>query len=234
MCLDSVLRIVFLTVWLNQLMKRTRAEPSRDADTEQRILNAAHTVFVRRGTAGARTQEIAEEAGVNKALLHYYFRSKERLAEAVFLRAAKQLLPPVIEILTSNLDLEEKVARVVRHELDQLSRTPFLPGYLISEVSHHPERARLLVTAVAGDPDIFRPRVLDALRQQIEERVRAGRMRAIAPHQFVVNLLSLCMFPFAMRPLVKAVLGLDEKGFAHFIDQRRSELASFFLGALRP
>ena len=212
-------------------MKQAKA---RDADTEQRILNAAHTVFVRRGTAGARTQEIAEEAGVNKALLHYYFRSKERLAEAVFLRAARQLLPPVIQILSSDLELEEKVTRVVQHELDQLSRTPFLPGYVISEVSHHPERARLLITAVAGDPEVFRPRVLEALRVQIEERVHAGTMRPIEPTQFMVNLVSLCMFPFAMRPLVKAVLGLDEKGFASFIEQRRTELVSFFLGALRP
>jgi TetR/AcrR family transcriptional regulator len=77
-------------------------------DTEQRILDAAHRVFVRLGTAGARTQEIAKEAGVNSALLHYYFRTKERLAEAVFRRAAGKLMPTVIGILASNLDIETK------------------------------------------------------------------------------------------------------------------------------
>src|SRR5262245_44811852 len=82
--------------------------------TEQRILDAAHAVFIRRGTAGARMQEIAEEAGVNKALLHYYFRNKERLAEAVFRRVALQLFPPVIGVLSSTeLSIEEKVARVI-------------------------------------------------------------------------------------------------------------------------
>ena len=79
---------------------------SPDRDTEQRILDAAHVVFLRRGTAGARMQEIAKEADVNSALLHYYFRSKERLAEAVFQRAAMQLMPAVIRILGSDAELE--------------------------------------------------------------------------------------------------------------------------------
>src|SRR5579862_6619724 len=80
----------------------------RDGLTEQRILDAAHAVFVRSGTAGARTQEIAREAGVNSALLHYYFRTKERLAEAVFARAAGELFPAVLRILNSDASLEEK------------------------------------------------------------------------------------------------------------------------------
>src|SRR3954447_24395858 len=90
----------------------------RDGDTEQRILDAAHTVFLRAGTAGARMQDIATEAGVNQALLHYYFRSKARLSEAAFRRAAGQLLPQVIEVMASAAEIEEKVERVVRLELD--------------------------------------------------------------------------------------------------------------------
>src|SRR5437762_13767076 len=97
---------------------------SRDGDTEQRILDAAHAVFLRRGTAGARTQEIAKEAGVNSALLHYYFRTKERLAAAVFQRAASQLMPAVIGILASDANLEEKVRQVIDVELRQLLATP--------------------------------------------------------------------------------------------------------------
>src|SRR5438552_19155582 len=83
-------------------VKRTRSTE----ETERRILDAAHAVFVRAGTAGARTLEIAKEAGVNPALLYYYFRTKERLAEAVFRRAAGQLLPAVIRILGSDATLE--------------------------------------------------------------------------------------------------------------------------------
>src|SRR3954463_9496661 len=127
-----------------------RPTPQRDGNTEQQILDGAHAVFVRHGTSGARMQDIAAEAGVNQALLHYYFRSKERLSEAVFRRAATQLLPRVIEAMASELPIEDKVARVVEIELDHLLRVPYLPGYIISELHHHPERARQLLSAITG------------------------------------------------------------------------------------
>jgi TetR/AcrR family transcriptional regulator len=208
---------------------------SRDRDTEQRILDAAHAVFLRRGTAGARTQEIAKEAGVNSALLHYYFRTKERLAAAVFQRAASQLMPAVIGILASDANLEEKVHQVVDVELRQLLATPYLPGYIISELTHHPDRAAQLFSSATGlSPAEIRARVFKVLRAQINARVRARRMHAISPQQFAVNLLALCVFPFAARPMVMAFVGLDDAGFRQFVERRRKELAPFFLRALRP
>ena len=212
-----------------------KLEGQRDGDTEQRILDAAHAVFVRSGTAGARMQEIAREAGVNSALVHYYFRSKERLAEAVFRRVAGNLLPSVIKVLSSDRDLAAKVQAVVDVELDALSRAPFIPTYLISELAHHPERARQLVSAVTGMvPEEVGRSVLAALQLQIDAEVAAGAMHPIAPDQFVVNLLSLCIFPFAGRPMLQVLLGIDDEGFKGFIDRRRIELPSFFMRALRP
>jgi TetR/AcrR family transcriptional regulator len=204
-------------------------------DAEQRILDAAHRVFLHRGSAGARTQEIADEAGVNKALLHYYFRSKERLAEAVFRRAAGNLMPPVIAALGSEDELEVKVARVIEIELDVLLRHPYLPGYIISELTHHPERGKQFLAALSGVPlEVLVARVLDVVGRQIRARVRAGRMRPIAPDQFMLNLLSLCIFPFAARPMVQTLLLLDDAAFARLIARRRRELPTFFLQALRP
>ena len=164
-------------------MRRAPAPRSRDGDAEQRILDAAHAVFVRRGTAGARMQEIAAEAHVNQALLHYYFRSKERLARAAFERAGSQLMPAVIRVVASDEALEEKVAHVIALELDHLSRAPYLPGYIIGEVAHHPERAQQLIAAMTHGltPEDIRPRVFGALKRQIDQRVAAGAMRRIAP-----------------------------------------------------
>jgi TetR/AcrR family transcriptional regulator len=215
--------------------RKPRPAARRDGDTEQKILDAAHTVFVRRGTAGARMQQIAVEAGVNQALLHYYFRSKEQLAQAAFARAAAQLMPAAIDILASDGELEDKVARVIALELDQLTRVPYLPGYLIGEVTHRPERARQLIAAMAGQSaDEIRPRVFGALAAQINARVANGTMRSIAPESFMVNLMSLCIFPFAARPMLMAMIGLDDRGFAQFITRRRTELPAFFLAGLRP
>lgn len=217
---------------------RSRPAPLPEPATpnaEERILDAAHRVFLRRGSAGARTQEIADEAGVNKALLHYYFRSKERLAAAVFQRAATKLMPPVIATLASNHELEIKIARVIDIELDVLLEHPYLPGYIISELTHNPARARELLAALAGvSVDELAPRLFDTLGRQIRARVREGRMRPIAPDQFMLNLLSLCIFPFAARPMVQAMLGLDDADFARLIARRKRDLPIFFLHGLRP
>lgn len=211
------------------------AAPAIDADTEDRILDAAHAVFLRRGTAGARTQEIADEAGVNKALLHYYFRSKARLADAVFQRAARRLIPPLLAMLASDLPLEAKVRELVRRELDVLSATPGLPGYLLSEMHHHPERLDALMAGIIGTaPEKAVSPVLATLRAQIDAAVRAGSMRPIPPEQFMVSLVSLCIFPFAARPLLTAMLGGGDAAFDRMIAARRDTLADFFLAGLRP
>jgi TetR/AcrR family transcriptional regulator len=211
------------------------SEPARDGDTEQRILEAARVVFIRRGTAGARMQEIAAEAGVNQALLHYYFRSKERLAEAVFRHVAGRVVPTVLGLFGSDLTIEGKVEQIVAAYIEAFSSSPFLPGYILSELHHHPERATQLFTSAAGgEPDQIVGRILGKLRVQIHEHVNAGTMRPIAAEQFIVNLLSLCIFPFAAKPFLGVALGLDDKAFARFVDQRKRELPAFFLNALRP
>ena len=203
-----------------------------DDGSEQRILDAADAVFVRRGTDGARMQEIAEEAGVNKALLHYYYRTKDGLAQAVFRRVASAFMPVIIETMASDLSLEAKAEKVVQHYLEVFGRRPYLPGYLISEVTHHPGRLPPLFAAIAGTQ--FKKRVLTKLSQQIDERVRAGTLAPIAPEQFLVNIVSLCVFPFAARPILMVALGLDAKGFERFIAQRREALPPFVARALRP
>lgn len=217
------------------MVKQAKTPHSHDGDTEQRILHAARTVFLKRGTAGARMQEIAEEAGVNQALLHYYFRSKERLSEAVFREAAGRMFPAIIQILGSNLDIGEKIDGIVDTYLTAMSDRPFLPGYIISELHHHPERIQQLLGDVAGGKlsDVVRP-ALDKLDRQLAAEARAGRMRRISGEQFLVNLLSLCVFPFAAHPMLRAALGFDDDDFRKFIAQRRKELPQFIRNALTP
>lgn len=207
----------------------------RGGDTEARILEAARQVFLRRGTSGARMADIADHAGVNQALLHYYFRNKARLAEAVFQRAARDLFPAVVETLMSDAALGEKVRRVVDIELSTLLRHPFLPGYILSELNHHPERVEQFIEMTVGlRIDEVAPRLFGRLGGQIEAAVDSGEIRPIAPEQFVINLLSLCIFPFAARPMITAITGMDDDGFRAMIERRKTELPEFFLQGLRP
>ena len=215
--------------------KTAPAVAQRDGVTEQRILDAARTVFLRRGTAGARMQEIAREAGVNQALLHYYFRSKEGLSSAVFRQIASRLFPALAQTFGADISLDAKIDRLVAVYLDNLSRNPFLPGYLLSELHHHPERvAELLASTIGAEPAGVMSPLLRKLGQQIDAEVAAGTMRPIAPEQFAINLISLCIFPFAARPMLRVVFGMDDDAFARFIEQRRTELPAFFRNALRP
>ena len=208
---------------------------AKDGDTERRILDAARTVFIKRGTSGARMQEIAEEAAVNQALLHYYFRSKERLSEAVFAETAGRMIPAILGILGSETSIDEKIDRVVETYIDTMSRSPFLPGYIISELHHHPERIPKLIGSVTGRSlsATISP-VLEKLDKQLASEARKKRIRRISAQQFLVNLLSLCVFPFAARPMLRAAFDLDDDGFARMMALRRKELPQFIRHALAP
>ena len=194
-------------------------------------------MFVRRGTAGARTQEIAKEAGVNPALLHYYFRTKERLAEAVFQRAAGQLLPAVIRILGSDAALEDKVEQVVRgRAAAPRPRRRTCPATSSASWRITPTARAQLIAAVTGEvPVELGTRVCDgAAAADRRARPQAGRCTRFRPISSSSTCSRSACFPFAARPMLMALLGIDQAGFDQFIDRRRKELAPFFLRALRP
>ena len=199
-----------------------------DPETRERILEAAHRVLLRKGTAGSRTQEIAAEAGVNKALVHYYFGTKAALADAIFERALGALTPRIFGILADpDRSIEQKVPAIVREQIEFHSARPYLAGYLVSELHAHPERVASLFRRQGPVP-------LDVLRRQLREAARAGKLRPISPEQFVVNLISLLIFPFAIRPALGALLSLDATRWAAFLDERRRLLPDFFMAGLRP
>lgn len=203
----------------------------KTSETEVRILEAAHRVFLRRGTHGARMQEIAEEAGVNQALLHYYFRSKERLSAAVFQKAVGAFLPRIAEMLGSDASVEDKVGVVVEVELSFFKENPYLPGYLIGELNQNADRVGEMLDMMGMQQMRV---VLQKLDAQLEARAREGTLRSISAREFVVNLFSLCIFPFAARPMLRLVLGIDNDAFGAFIEERKRTLPAFFLNALRP
>lgn len=208
---------------------KTATAPAADEQaTRERILAAAHRVFTTQGTAKARTQEIADEAGVNKALVHYYFGTKDALADAVFRNAASQFMPRIFGILASEeLSIEEKVRGVVREQVDFHLARPYLAGYVISEAHAEPERVRAIMGGTGGAP-------LAVLRRQLAAAIVAGEIRRISAEQFVVSLVALLVFPFAVRPLLPVLVGIDADRFPAFVEARKRDLPDFFLAGLRP
>ncbi|MBA3316881.1 MAG: TetR/AcrR family transcriptional regulator [Gemmatimonadales bacterium] len=209
--------------------KPPRVTPPADQETRDRILDAAHIVFTRKGTASSRTQEIAAQAGVNKALVHYYFGTKAALADAIFARALGTLMPRIFGILADpDRSIEEKVPAIVREQIDFQSARPYFAGYMVSELHAEPERITRLMARQGGRVP------LDVIRRQLREGARAGKFRRISPEQFVANLMGLLIFPFAIRPALCELLGFDTPRWHAFLEERRRLLPDFFMAGLRP
>ena len=107
-------------------------------ETESRILEAAQTVFVREGTREAKLKEIAEEADVNQALLHYYYRDKKTLADTVFEKVASEFFPQLEAILNADQTVEEKVRTFVPKYINLIQENPYLPSYIVGELNRNP------------------------------------------------------------------------------------------------
>ena len=199
----------------------------KDLTTEQLILNAAKKVFVRKGMAGARMQDIADEAGINKALLHYYFRNKEKLFEVIFMEAAGKLFPRINAIFSSDQPLFEKIESFCDEYISVITDNPYLPLFVLNEINRDPEY--FMQKVMTGKT---RPRP-EKFLQQIEGETKRGIIKRINPLQLLMNLLSMTIFPFVARPMFQKNLGLTEQQFRAIMEQRKKEIPRFIIGAIK-
>ncbi len=198
-------------------------------ETESRILEAARTVFVREGTHTAKLKDIAEEAEVNQALLHYYFRDKKTLADTVFETVASEFFPQLEAILTADQPVEEKINTFVPTYIDLVQENPYLPSYIVGELNRNPEKLKNRIRSLGLAP--FEN--LDSLDRQLTRRAEEGTLRPMSAEEFVVNLVSLCVFPFIARPLLEAAMGVEGEAFDRLVEKRKETVPQFFLNAIR-
>ena len=144
-------------------------------DTEVLILDAARKVFLENGFDGTTMQQIADEAGINKALLHYYFRSKDRLFEAVFLEAFARMVPNVLKIFTADLEFNDKIRGLVETYISALQQYPQIPQFILHELHRNPGRIIELMHSSGIDPDV----VMNVIRDEIDK----GNIVEIDPRQ---------------------------------------------------
>lgn len=207
-----------LTIWLNRLVIIVT--------TEEQILSAARKVFMIKGLAGARMQDIANEAGINKALLHYYFRSKDKLFEHVFLELTKNFIPQIISILESDLPLFEKIEHFCRLYIGSIKETPFIPLFVINEINRQPDE---FLNRMWGRK---KPN-LSVLRQQIEGAIRKKQIRNIDPMQLILHMVSLCIFPFLAKPMMQRLGSLSDKAYEQLITERINEVPAFIIESIK-
>jgi len=211
-----------LTVWLNHMVKQ-----KIDQSTEQVILEAAKKVFVRKGMAGARMQDIADEAGINKALLHYYFRSKEKLFEMIFMEAAAKLFPKINAIFDADQPLFEKIESFCDEYISIVMENPYLPLFVLNEINQDPEYFMQKVWKGNSKPNPSK------FLEQMEREVKRGTIKRISPLHLLMNLISMTIFPFVAKPMFQKNLGLDELQFRSVMEQRKNEIPKFIIDAIK-
>lgn len=187
-----------------------------NSTTEQRILLAAEQVFLEKGMDGARMQDIADRAGINKALLHYYFRSKEKLFDAIFEANFKQFIPVLDKVIQENMDLKTALKRLANLYYELLTAKPYLPIFILTEINRNPGQIENNLINKMGIRGVI-TRIIEKMKN--EQTIQAD------PRQVVISTISAIIFPFVARQLlIPLVFENDPENFQQFMDERREFL----------
>lgn len=182
--------------------------------TEEKIFEAAFKVFQLKGFKGARMQEIADEAGINKAMLHYCFKNKELLFESVFMNAFGKLAPQINEIFKSQDSIFEKIKKFTDSYISFVMDYPFLPQFIIQEMNNNPEFVtKFLKKENRPDPT--------KLIHQIENEIKLGILKPINPKQLLIDIFSMTVFPFAAQALLKGMIQVSNEEFMQLMEERK-------------
>jgi TetR/AcrR family transcriptional regulator len=181
--------------------------------TENKILEAAEKVFQLKGKAGTSMQDIADEAGITRTSLNYYFRSKDILFESVFKKAMGKFVPNIVEMMTATDNFKEYLPKMVNTIIDTMIENPQIPIFVLQELSSNPTRMPEVMIELGIDPNLLLKKF------NMDQEMNHPSMD---PRQIIMNVLSLCIFPFAARAMVQTVLfDGNEEEFIAAMKQRK-------------
>jgi len=187
--------------------------------TENLIKEKAKKLFFQKGLLNATTQEIADEAGVNRALIHYYFRSREQLLDILLEETILEKKQRVSTILSSDLPFRQKIAKYINVVVDHGLTYPHLENFIISETARSPEKLKNLCTK-------YPTKSTDLIREQLEQEIKKKRLAPISPEHFMVNLVALCNYPLLSKSILKTVHGMTDTTYKKFLTERKKVIYS--------
>ena len=199
---------------------------SKDISAEEKILTAAKRVFENKGMVGARMQEIADEAKINKSLLHYYYRSKQLLFEAVFKTAFSKLAPQINTILNSDQSICDKIKNFSNNYTTFMIKHPYLPNFILQELNRNPDFVKELISSKTFPS-------MKNFQNQIRDAVNEGKIRPIKAEQLFINILALNIFPFVGAPLIKGFINTTDKEYITVLEQRKTEVSDFIIQSIK-
>lgn len=185
-----------------------KKELVKDLSTEEKILEAARKVFTEKGYAATRTRDIADEAGINLALLNYYFRSKEKLFFKIMTQTVEELFAFMLPIISNEAtSLDEKIEIFANKYIEVVSQNPNLPLFLSSEIQKADSDYTLPIDKIINNTSLLK---------QIKKR-----NPKMEPIHFFMNLLGMTIFPFFAMPVLTKFNILDEKKFNKMNEERK-------------
>tara|TARA_R110002051_G_scaffold289798_1_gene352994 strand:- start:90730 stop:91344 length:615 start_codon:yes stop_codon:yes gene_type:complete len=199
---------------------------SKNKNTEVQILNAAKQIFQTKGMDGTRMQEIADKAGINKALLHYYYRSKHLLFEAVFKNAFSLLAPQLSAVLNDDSSIENKIKNFTSNYVSFIIKHPYLPNFIIQELNRNPE----FILKLKENEDFPN---LEKFKIQLTNDISDGVIKPISAEQLFINILALNIFPFVAKPLIMAFTNTDNKSYNQLMENRKTEVSNFIINSIK-
>lgn len=200
-----------------------------DNHTREKIFRAATEIFEEKGYAAARMQEIADRAGINKALLHYYFTTKEQLFMAVFQVLLKKMFDKIVSIFAENISFREKIRRFLDEHIEFLIKNPNLPIFLLNEVSRNPALADGLKETVQYG------QLRDLIYEKHAKELKGYGIKKGDMPQLMITVVSMSVFPFAARDMLSLMMPQmdDNKKFSTFMRERKDFAADFIITALK-
>lgn len=198
-------------------------------DKEQLILEVARKQFVQKGFAATKMQDIAEEAQVNKALLHYYFRSKDKLYHEIIVKTLDKMVPRFAAAMAMEGTFWERLENLVHTYVGMLVAEPDIPFFIMSELAQEQDR---FINELRQRAHYF-PAAQGFVMSMHEEMV-AGRIRTIPPLHLMLNIMSMTVFPFVAKPIFCTIFNFEEAAFNELMEERKSVIMNFLRAALKP
>ncbi|HET6225274.1 MAG TPA: TetR/AcrR family transcriptional regulator [Bacteroidia bacterium] len=209
-------------------MKAKKIKQEVDPSTEEKIKNAARIMFHKKGFAATRTRDIAEEAGINLALLNYYFRSKEKLFDIIMLESMQSFLQSVAMLLNNqDSTWDEKIELFVSNYIDFLMKEPDLPLFVLSELRSNPSS---LISKMNMKQLLMKSNFI----KQFKEEIKKGKMAPVHPLHFLMNTVAMIIFPFIGRPIVSNIGDLKDHEFIELMQQRKKLIPQWIKMMYKP
>ena len=189
----------------------------KNIQTEERIKHTAKHIFFAQGNLHATTQQIADQAGVNRALINYYFRSRDLLFQQVLQDAMGNVFEKLELLFTAKMEFRAKIRDFIDSTVDRTAAYPYLETFVIAELN----RGDALTPRF---PDHLRQALLGPFSEEVQQEVRKGTLAAVTTEHFIINLMSMTTYPMLAKPIVKMIFNHDEAGYEQSLQALKQQI----------